>query len=74
VRIAFDRLREWRLPRAERGAARAERRAERALRLERDSQHGLERRAAALDAEAKRYASYSGHGLGAGGSNIGGIG
>jgi hypothetical protein len=74
VRIAFDRLAEWRLPRVEREAARAERRVERAMRLERDNEYAAERRAAALDAEAKRFASYAGHGLGAGGGNRGGVG
>lgn len=62
------------MPSSEREAARAERRAEQALRRERDSEHGAERRAAALEAEARRYSSYSGHGLGAGGGNIGGVG
>jgi hypothetical protein len=74
VRLAFERLGEWRLPPTERQAARAERRAERAMRLERDSEYAAERRAAALDAEARRFASYRGHGLGAGGGNIGGLG
>jgi hypothetical protein len=45
------------LPRAERQAARAERQAERQLRLERDNQHRVERRAAALEAEARRYSN-----------------
>lgn len=48
-------LREWRLPRPEREAARAERRVEAQMRLERDNPHTPERRAAALDAERRRY-------------------
>jgi hypothetical protein len=44
-------IREWRLPRPEREAAAAERRAERELRRERDNQETAERRAAALEAE-----------------------
>jgi hypothetical protein len=43
------------LPRGERAAARAERRVEAQMRLERDNQHSAERRAAALQAEANRY-------------------
>jgi hypothetical protein len=44
-----------RLPRDEREAARAERRVEEQMRLERDNTHTPERRAAALEAEAKRW-------------------
>jgi hypothetical protein len=55
------RLRELRLPGPEREAARAERRAERQIRLERDNTETTERRAAARDAEARRYSGYSGH-------------
>ena len=47
-------LRELRLPRDERAAARAERRAEAAIRRERDNDHSAERRAAALEAEVQR--------------------
>lgn len=52
------RLRELRLPRPERQAARAERRAERQIRLERDNAETAERRAAARDAEARRHSGY----------------
>jgi hypothetical protein len=48
-------LREWRLPAPERRAARAERRVEAQLRRERDSEWTPERRAAALEAERRRY-------------------
>jgi hypothetical protein len=51
-------VREWRLPADERRAARDERRAEAALRRERDSEWTAERRAAAAEAEARRYALY----------------
>jgi hypothetical protein len=54
----FARLREMRLPRPERAAARAERRVERQLRLERDNTETAARRAAALEAEARRYSAY----------------
>jgi len=55
---------EVRLPRPERQAARAERRAENQMRLERDNQHSAERRAAALEAERRRYPTYySGGGI-----------
>jgi hypothetical protein len=47
-------IREWRLPRAERHAAAAERRVERELRRERDNDETAARRAAAVDAEARR--------------------
>jgi hypothetical protein len=53
-RLTLQALRELRLPRAERAAARAERRAEQALRLERDNRYSAERRAAAIEAEARR--------------------
>jgi hypothetical protein len=52
---------ELRLPRPERDAARAERLAERQIRLERDNQETAERRAAALAAESRRYRGYIGH-------------
>jgi hypothetical protein len=51
------RLRELRLSRPERAAARAERRAELQIRSERDNQYTAERRAAARDAEARRYSN-----------------
>jgi hypothetical protein len=47
-------IREWRLPRAEREAAAAERQAERKMRRERDNQETASRRAARLEAEARR--------------------
>jgi hypothetical protein len=53
--LVVDRLRELRLPKPERGAAKAERRAEAQIRLERDNQYSAERRAAALEAEIRRY-------------------
>jgi uncharacterized protein YigA (DUF484 family) len=55
-------LRELRLPPSEREAARAERRAERALRRERDNQESAARRAAALEAEARRNSNMYGSG------------
>jgi hypothetical protein len=51
----LERLKDWRLPRAEREAARAERRAEEQMRSERDNKHTPERRAARREAEAKRW-------------------
>jgi hypothetical protein len=48
-------VREWRLPGPERRAARAERRVEERLRRERDSVWTAERRAAALEAECRKY-------------------
>jgi hypothetical protein len=53
TRLRF--VRELALPRAERRAARAERRSESAIRRERDNLQSAERRAAAVDAEARRY-------------------
>lgn len=47
-------LRELALPRDERAAARAERRAEEQMRRERDNEHSAERRAARVEAEAWR--------------------
>jgi hypothetical protein len=49
------RIRELRLPGPERRAARAERKAELQMRLERDNTETPERRAAAREAEAHRY-------------------
>jgi hypothetical protein len=46
---------EWLLPAPERRASRAERRVEAAMRRERESEHTPERRAAALEAEIRRY-------------------
>ena len=54
------RLRELRLPKADREAARAERQAEHQIRIERDNQYTAERRAAAVDAEARRNDNYFG--------------
>jgi hypothetical protein len=48
-------VQEWRLPGPERRAARAERRVEAQLRRERDSEWTAERRAAAIEAERRRY-------------------
>ena len=53
-RSALTWMDEWRLPRPERRAARSERAAERQMRLERDSGHTADRRAAALAAEVNR--------------------
>jgi hypothetical protein len=63
-------LSELRLPRPERDAARAERRAEREIRRERDNQDSGARRAAKLEAEARRQQNQfpsSGFGGGPGG-------
>ena len=46
---------EWMLPGPERRAARAERQVEMQLRRERESEWTADRRAAALDAESRRY-------------------
>lgn len=54
-RSPVDVVRELRLPRPEREAARAERRVEREMRRERDNVYSAERRAAAVDAEARRH-------------------
>jgi hypothetical protein len=51
----LQRLRDLRLPKPERAAARAERRVEAQFRLERDNPYSPERRAAALEAERRRY-------------------
>jgi hypothetical protein len=50
-------IREWRLPAPERHAARAERRVEEEMRRERESEWTAERRAAAVEAERRRYGS-----------------
>jgi hypothetical protein len=63
-------LRETRLPRPERDAARAERRAERELRRDRDNHESTDRRAGKLEAEARRQQNQfpsSGMGGGPGG-------
>jgi hypothetical protein len=52
-------LRELRLPRAERAAGRAERRAENEMRRTRDNDHTPERRAGAIEAERRRYEGYN---------------
>jgi hypothetical protein len=62
MRLAFGRLREWRIPAAERAAAREECRAEQAIRREHGSRHRAEKRAAALESEARRQSTCSGHG------------
>ena len=56
-------LRELRLTREERAAARADRSAEAALRAERDNVETPERRAAALEAEKRRATMYGGGGV-----------
>jgi hypothetical protein len=53
-----SRMRELKLPKDERRAARAERAAERELQRERDNQETAARRAAAIDAE--KYSRHSG--------------
>jgi hypothetical protein len=50
-----DVVREWRLPTPDRRAARAERRVENEMRRERESEWTPERRAAAVEAERRRY-------------------
>ena len=50
-------LRIWTLPRAERWAARSERRAEEEMRRQRDNVYTPEMRSAALDAEVRRWPS-----------------
>jgi hypothetical protein len=55
-------LRELRLPRDERRAARAERRCEDAIRRERDNTESNARRAAAIEAERHRHDGYKYHG------------
>ena len=50
-------LRIWILPRAERRAARSERRAEEEMRRQRDNVYTPEMRAAARDAEVRRWPS-----------------
>jgi hypothetical protein len=52
--LVVERIRELRLPKPEREAAKAERRVEAQIRSERDNQYSAERRAAALEAEIRR--------------------
>ena len=59
-RFSMATLRELRLPRPEREAARAERRAEEAIRRERDNPESAEQRAAAIAAEARRHGNHYG--------------
>jgi len=51
---------EWRLSPPERRAARAEREAERQMRRERDNEQSAAIRAAAVEAERRRYRNYIG--------------
>jgi len=53
--------RERRLPAPERRAAQAERAAERQMRRERDNDQSGAIRAAAVEAERRRYQNYTGH-------------
>ena len=53
--LVVARLRELTLTKPERQAAKAERRAEAQIRLERDNPYTAERRAAAREAERRRY-------------------
>ena len=53
-------VREWRLPAPERRAARAERRVEAQMRLEREAFWTPERRAAALEAERRKWQFFPG--------------
>jgi hypothetical protein len=53
-------LRELALPRPERQAAKAERRAEQAMRLERDNPYSAERRAERTEAERRRNNLFGG--------------
>jgi hypothetical protein len=57
--LVVERLRELTLPKPERQAARAERRVEAQIRLERDNPYTAERRAAAREAERRRYAWFN---------------
>jgi hypothetical protein len=56
-RVALTRIRDRRLAPPERRAAKAERAAERQLRRERDNEHSAAGRAAALEAERRRFPS-----------------
>ena len=59
-RSVRDVVHEMRLPAPERGAARSERRAEAAIRRERDNEETTERRAAAIEAESRKYTGFYG--------------
>jgi hypothetical protein len=56
--LVVERVRELRLPKPERRAAKAEREAEAQIRRERDNPYSAERRAAALEAERRRSEYY----------------
>jgi hypothetical protein len=56
--LVVERLRELRLPKPERQAAKAEREAEALIRRERDNPYTAERRAAAREAELRRSEYY----------------
>lgn len=56
--LVVERLRELRLPKPERHAAKAEREAEARIRAERDNPYSAERRKAALEAEIRRSEYY----------------
>jgi hypothetical protein len=60
-RSVRDVVQELRLTAPERAAARSERRAEEAIRRERDNEWTAERRAAAIDAERRKHAGFYGH-------------
>jgi hypothetical protein len=53
--LVVERLRELKLPKPERAAAKAERRVEAQIRAERDNKYSAERRAAAREAERRRH-------------------
>jgi len=59
-RAALTRFGEWRLPRPERRAARAEREAERQMRRERDHEYSETARKAAVEAERQRWGGAGG--------------
>jgi hypothetical protein len=56
--LVVERIRELRLPKPERQAAKAERAVEAQFRRERDNPYSAERRAAALEAERRRSEYY----------------
>ena len=56
--LVVERIRELRLPKPERRAAKAEPAAEAQIRLERDNRYTAERRRAALEAEIRRSEYY----------------
>jgi hypothetical protein len=57
-RTVRDVVHEFRLSAPERAAARSERRAEAAIRRERDNEETAERRAAAIEAESRKHSFY----------------